>query len=265
MIKKILVVDTDRDVMEFLRGHLDAPNIYIHTSLGGAEAVETLNQRPFDLVIAALEMPHPNGIDLLVELNSKGQTVPFIFLSKLFQDNTEVRKRLGDIGPYTLLDKPLFMNRLYEAIEAQLQFKINWEERRLSGRYPIRLDMQVMFGTPTGTIISERAPTLDFSLSGVSYQRKVCEVCTGYEKGSVHKDCVMYPHSYQNPAGKIVNVIITLPDGESLVMKGKFVRTIIEDGKYTEMTNEYIGIRFIDMDAHQFDKIRFLLKKYLKP
>lgn len=265
MIKKILVVDIDRDVLEFLRGHLDAPNVYVHTAVGGTEALELVNQRPFNLVIAALEMPHPNGVDILVDLSSRGQAIPFIFLSKLFQDDTEVRKRLGDAGPYVLLDKPLFMNRLYEAIEAQLQFKINWEERRLSARYPIRLDMQVMFGTPTGTIISEKATTLDFSLSGVSYQRKVCEVCTGYEKGSIHKDCVLSPHSYQNPTGHTINVIITLPDGESLVMKGKFVRTIIEDGKYTEMTNEFIGIRFIEMNAHQFEKIRQILKKYLKP
>lgn len=120
MARQLLVVDTDHNTLDFLKARLDAPNIHIRTAYGGEEAVELISQTKFDLLISALEMPHPNGVDLLIELDSRGIHVPVIFLSKLFRNDSAVRERLKSVGPYMLLDKPIFMNRLYEAVETAL-------------------------------------------------------------------------------------------------------------------------------------------------
>ncbi|OHB71226.1 MAG: hypothetical protein A2W23_09350 [Planctomycetes bacterium RBG_16_43_13] len=262
MIKSILLVDTNTDTLEYLKNHLDAPNIHIRIAKNGEEALDILSNSNIDLLVTALEMPHPNGVDLLVEMDSRGLSMPVIFLSKLYREDKGVRERLHTLGPYMLLDKPIFMNRLYEAIEVALQFKINWEERRASTRYPIRLDMQLSFNTPIGVGETIKTKTIDLSMTGVCFEKPVCEVCTGYEKGGVHKDCVLYPYAiakiYSNP----LDIYIKISESETLQLKGKVVHTLIEGEQYNKNSREFIGIRFVDVSHDKREELKMLLKRY---
>lgn len=253
-MKEILVVDIDRDTLEFIKTRLDAPNIRVTLAYGGESALERIRAKRFDLIISALEMPHPNGMDILVETRSRDERTPFIFLSKLFREDTDVRERLSSLGPYILLDKPIFMNSLYEAIEKLLEFKINWEERRKHFRYHIELIVEFHFTDHIGNFFNVKAKTVDLSLGGMSIFKKVCEACTGYTMGSVHSDCVLYKHSMLKSDSTALDFFIHLKHGEMVAIKGKVIHTIIDKER------EILGIRFEEISEDALHK----LKKFLK-
>lgn len=257
MRKHVLIVDPNPATLDFLREKLDAPNVAIRTVHGGAEALEKLSQEPYDLVISALEMPPPNGMRLLTELQGRGVKSPIIFLSKLFMGETDVRDRLAALGPYVLLDKPVYMNRLYAAVEAALQVKVQWNEMRGAPRLPLHLELHFTIRGRHDTVIPMRAETVDLSMSGVCFERTMCDACTGYERGGVHADCVLFKVAHRNAGGRPIEMAIHVGDTETLRLQGRVVHTLIEEGT----TREFVGVRFVDVTDRQRERLRELLKK----
>lgn len=255
--KRILVVDPNPSTLDYLRQKLDASNLHLRLVHGGEEALDHVAHEGYDLIISALEMPPPNGMRLLVELQSRGLKIPIIFLSKLFAGESDARARLAELGPYVLLDKPIHMNRLYAAIEAALQVKIHWSELRDAPRLPIHLELNFTIRGHHDTRIPVRAETVDLSMSGVCFERTMCEICTGYERGGVHADCVLFKYAAKNLAGKSVDMTIHVAEGEVLRLSGRVVHTLIEEGT----TREFIGVRFTDLSDRQREKLRALLKR----
>lgn len=255
--KQILIVDPNPSTLDFLREKLDAANVHIRTVRSGEEALDHLSRTPCDLMITALEMPPPNGMRLLVELQSRGLKVPIIFLSKLFAGESDARARLAELGPYVLLDKPIHMNRLYAAIEAALQMKIHWSELRDAPRLPIHLELNLTIQGHHDTRIPVRAETVDLSMSGVCFERTMCEVCTGYERGGVHADCVLFRYADRNLRGAPVEMTIHVGEHETLRLRGRVVHTLIEEGT----PREFIGVRFTELSDRQREKLRDLLKR----
>jgi CheY-like chemotaxis protein len=257
-MKTILIVDTDLWLLEFLRDKLKALNIQVRLAHGGSRALELLSRQDFDLVISALEMPSPHGIDLLVDLRHRGKNTPMILLSKLFMDSTEVHRRLASIGPYILLDKPIFMNRLYEAVESSLGCKISWEERRLSRRFPVRLPLRTSFIDQVGKLVFVNSTTLDLSMGGLCFQKDVCNLCTGYEPGTVHSDCILFRYSLLSDNSSPLELLITPRQAEPLQVKALVAHLFIQEGTGLEL----IGVSFIGLNESDQKTLTRILKEY---
>lgn len=257
MRKHVLVVDPNQATLDYLKEKLEAPSLVIRVAPGGIEALAKLSEEPFDLVICALEMPPPNGMGLMTEMQSRGHKTPIIFLSKSYVGDNAVRDRLAALGPYVLMDKPVHVNRLFHAVESALGVKVDWNETRGSPRLPMHLELHLTIRGHHDTRIPMRAESVDLSLSGVCFLRTTCDVCTGYERGGVHADCVLYKYALKNLKGRPLDMIIRVSDTETLRLRGRVVHTLIEEGT----TREYVGAVFEGLTDRQRERLRELLKK----
>ncbi|MCP4600464.1 MAG: response regulator [Proteobacteria bacterium] len=100
--KNILVVDDERDVVEFLRDLLEDNGYSVEVAYDGVGAMEqVLRQRP-DLILLDLQMPEETGTGFYRKLHNKRELkdIPIIIVSGLAGRNLAVTKSV------TVIDKP---------------------------------------------------------------------------------------------------------------------------------------------------------------
>jgi two-component system, OmpR family, response regulator MprA len=84
-IKKVLVVDDERDLREALKTALSYEGFDVDTAEDGVEAFRKVKDMQPDLVLLDILMPKQNGIDTLRALRKEswGKDVPVIIMSVL--------------------------------------------------------------------------------------------------------------------------------------------------------------------------------------
>ena len=112
--EKILLVDDEPDIIEFLGYNLTKEGYDVTTSTSGKEAVEIAKRINPDLILLDVMMPEKDGWNVLIELKNDAQLkdVPVIMLSVL--DSLELGYVLGAKG---YLTKPIRKELLLETIE----------------------------------------------------------------------------------------------------------------------------------------------------
>lgn len=256
MVKSLLLVDSDAATLSFLREKLEAPNLKIRAVIGGDEALTSLRRDAYDLVLCALEMPGPRGVDILTEMRGRGSRTPYLFLTKVLDDAAPARERLRPLAPCDVLDRPVFLNHLYERIEFHLQTKIEWRERRLNPRHPVQVDLMLTLRGRTDTVISIRSRTIDLSLGGLQFERRTCDVCTGYEKGGIHADCILSRYAFR-PGGEVLTVSLLEGGRPPLLLRSRAAWTLIEEGT----SREFVGLRFESLSPDERARLRDLIER----
>jgi len=123
---RILVVDDDERILNFLRTKLKALAYEVLTASNGLEAVEQAQAQEPDLVVLDVIMPKMDGFETLKELRSFS-SVPVIILSAKGADVDKV-KGLG-LGADDYLQKPFNPDELVARIEA-VRRRLEPAERR---------------------------------------------------------------------------------------------------------------------------------------
>jgi DNA-binding NtrC family response regulator len=146
----ILVVD-DEPVQALLAAEILTPEGHdVETAHSGAEALEKLASRPFDLILADLMMPGMDGFDLMRQVGETWPDLPVIFLT----GNDDVTSAVQAIkeGAENYLTKPFDID--------QLRFVINRAlERRFLRNDNARLRQLVSQGRSAfGTLIGASEP-----------------------------------------------------------------------------------------------------------
>lgn len=102
---RILVVDDDNDVLQFLKAEL-LPYFQVETAVDGQEAIELLDASDYDLVISDVRMPRVNGHQLTrhIRQNRRLNHLPVILLTAMADEKQEA-KAIGK-GADIYLSKP---------------------------------------------------------------------------------------------------------------------------------------------------------------
>ncbi len=119
----ILIVDDDKNfLLSFVDG-LKAQDDQLHvlTAENGAQAIDKLKSEPIDLVMTDLKMPVMDGFELLAEMSRSFPRVPVIVVTAF--GTPEIEKKIGALGGFQYLEKPLdfsvTLERIYEGLEAK--------------------------------------------------------------------------------------------------------------------------------------------------
>jgi len=81
MTQRILIVDDERSLREFLTIFLEGEGYRTDTAADVAEARELLGSRRYDLVICDLKLPDGNGLDVLAHARATGVRAPFVVIT----------------------------------------------------------------------------------------------------------------------------------------------------------------------------------------
>jgi len=116
-VKKILIVDDKREVVELVTATLEGEGYQIISASDGREALEKIGKEKPDLVLLDVVMPKMNGLEVLAKVKKDPQTkdVPIIMLTAKGQ---QLDKDKGmRLGAEDYIIKPFSPSHLLRKIE----------------------------------------------------------------------------------------------------------------------------------------------------
>ena len=117
-MKRILVVDDERQIIRMLRASLQSSGYEVLTAGNGIEGMEKFESGRPDLIITDLAMPEMNGLELTQAVRRLERT-PIIVLS--VRDTDVMKVKALDEGADDYLTKPFSMPELLARIRAQFR------------------------------------------------------------------------------------------------------------------------------------------------
>ena len=107
---RVLVVDDSERVRKTLAAGLHAQGFAVETAADGADALQLLNNLPFDIVVLDLLMPRVDGMQVLRELKSRRSKPRILVLSA--RDQVQDRVDALNLGADDFLVKPFAFEEL---------------------------------------------------------------------------------------------------------------------------------------------------------
>lgn len=119
MNSRILVVDDEAHIVEFVRGYLERDGYEVLTASDGDRALEIAKAARPDLVVLDVMLPRLSGFDVLRSLRSDGSTVPVIMLTA--RDDVIDRVAGLELGADDYMVKPFEPRELVARVGAVLR------------------------------------------------------------------------------------------------------------------------------------------------
>ena len=116
-MKKILIVDDEADITQLIKIKLEGTGRFlVRMENKGALGAQAAREFRPDLLILDICMPDMEGSEVLSRIREEAdlRTVPVIFLTSMAKEEETTP---NDRYAYTLLAKPVRMNRLLEVID----------------------------------------------------------------------------------------------------------------------------------------------------
>jgi CheY-like chemotaxis protein len=109
--KRVLVVDDEADVRDYLRSALEDAGFVVETAVDGLEALEKVRRRPPDLISLDLVMPRHSGVKFYHELQKERSLskIPVLIVTGHARDDLgkAVFEEMMMSGPGVYLEKPV--------------------------------------------------------------------------------------------------------------------------------------------------------------
>lgn len=136
----ILIVDDEAGIRDLLTDALSLAGYQTFVASDGMAAQLQLQNRPVDLIIADVNMPHLDGYALLDRLRNRGDETPIIFLTAR-TDNSDVAQGLR-LGADDYVTKPFRLEELLLRVAAILRRTRQSDETKQIVLGPIVLDVE---------------------------------------------------------------------------------------------------------------------------
>jgi two-component system, OmpR family, KDP operon response regulator KdpE len=118
MNQRILVVDDEAPMRKLLSSNLKASGYAVHSAADGTEALKLIEEHPFDLMVLDINMPGPNGLQVLQALRREAE-MPVLILSGRGRERDKVEAL--DLGADDYVMKPFGMAELLARVKALLR------------------------------------------------------------------------------------------------------------------------------------------------
>jgi DNA-binding response OmpR family regulator len=112
---KILIIDDEAQMCEFIKSYLEKRGYEVIVSLTGKEALEVYPKVNPDLVLLDLGLPDTDGRSILKEIKAKMPQIKVMVVSAYKDQATQ--DELIKLGADYFLGKPFMVPKLYELIK----------------------------------------------------------------------------------------------------------------------------------------------------
>lgn len=137
---KLLVVEDDRTVGQYIKRGLEEVQYIVEWVADGGEALELIALTTYDLVILDLRLPGMTGLEVLRRLRDRGHAMPVLVLTA--QDSVEFKVDALRAGADDYVTKPFAFEELLARIEA-----LSRRPRQLSSRVLTVADLELDLDT----------------------------------------------------------------------------------------------------------------------
>lgn len=127
---KILLVDDEHDIVEFLKYNLEQEKFQVVVGYNGEEALEKLIEKP-DLIILDIMMPKLDGFEVCRRIRGKKEfeNTPIIFLTAKAGEINEIKGL--EIGANDYIQKPISPNKLIARVKSNLRKVEDYTKKKL--------------------------------------------------------------------------------------------------------------------------------------
>lgn len=121
--KRILVVDDEADILEFLSYNLAREGAKVYTANNGLEAIDIAKKKKPDLILLDVMMPEMDGVETCLQLREKPETRDTIiaFLTARGEDYSQIAG--FEAGADDYISKPIKPRVLISRLKALLRRK----------------------------------------------------------------------------------------------------------------------------------------------
>jgi two-component system copper resistance phosphate regulon response regulator CusR len=113
---KVLVVEDDRTVGQFVQHGLEEQRLQVDLVADGREALAAASQAAYDVIVLDLRLPGLSGVEVLRTLRDRGVATPVLVLTA--QDALESKVQALRIGADDYVTKPFAFEELLARVEA---------------------------------------------------------------------------------------------------------------------------------------------------
>jgi two-component system response regulator MprA len=121
----ILLVDDNKDFVEFLKFLLSHDGFHVRWVFNGPDALQSIREEPVDLVILDVMMPKMDGLAVCRELKKMRPSLPVILLTA--KDDIATRTTAMNLGVSDFLAKPVNIEDFLTRIRTQCQIS-QWDK-----------------------------------------------------------------------------------------------------------------------------------------
>ncbi len=166
----ILVVEDNDDMRELFCTVLDAKGYNSIPAVDGLEALDVIDTKYIDLIIADIMMPRMNGYELVVALRDVGYTVPVLMVTA--KDQFDDMRQGFRAGADDYMVKPINVRELVLRVEALLRrAKISSDKMITVGDTVLNYDALTVTLDGKETILPQKEFYLLYKL--LSYPNKI--------------------------------------------------------------------------------------------
>ena len=118
-MKKILVVDDERDICDFVQNFFQERGYIVLVALSGEEALTVIKAEKPDLVLLDIKMRGMDGIAALKHIKDYDKKIKVVMVTAL-----EEHERMDEacrLGACEYITKPLVLDHLENAVEKNLK------------------------------------------------------------------------------------------------------------------------------------------------
>lgn len=144
MKNRILLVDDEKDIVEFLQYNLEQEGFEVFSAYNGEDAIRTLVKKP-DLVILDVMMPKMDGFEVcrrIRQMNGMAH-LPVIFLTAKTTEKDEIYGL--EIGADDFIRKPISPKKLIARVKSNLRRSDSTGEGKLQSKIiigPLTIDRE---------------------------------------------------------------------------------------------------------------------------
>jgi len=114
---RILIVDDEVDVLEFLRIYLETMGWEVSVASSVTEAFEELEKLPYFLVITDIAMPEMDGYEFISAIKAKGCECRFALMTGFGYNPKHTLVKIYKTVKYPCLFKPFNREKVVEAVK----------------------------------------------------------------------------------------------------------------------------------------------------
>lgn len=171
MVERILIVDDEQSMREWLTIALSQDGFEVESAASGEEGLKVLDRTPVDLALVDLRMPGMDGLQTLSRIRQANEAVSVVIMTAYATAETAVQALKE--GAYDYIIKPFKVDELRHLVQKAL------EERRLRGEN-LRLRREIELRYHFGNLIGKSAKMQEmFSTIGRLGDSKATVLITG--------------------------------------------------------------------------------------
>jgi len=166
---KLLLVEDEIGIMQFLQQGLEEEGYEVQTANNGETGLDLALNNKFDLILLDWMLPKMTGLEICKAFREKNTTTPILFLTA--KDTVQETVEGLKAGANDYIKKPFSFDELLERIKVQLRDKINTPVLVLGN---VEIDLQKHAVAVDGNEVSLTQKEFDLLHYLVKNKGKVC-------------------------------------------------------------------------------------------